>query len=64
MVRCKQHGGYVPERSAQMIAWDDTGSGPGVATYACDPCIREHGLVPIAWTGRRDAAPTPPGSTT
>jgi hypothetical protein len=61
MVTCRQHGGMVPERDAHLISWDDTGSGPGVAHYACTPCVRDHGLVPLAWTGRRDAAPILPG---
>lgn len=61
MVPCIKHGGYVPERDAYLIGWDDTGSGPGHAHYACTECVREHGLVPLAFTGHRDAAPTPPG---
>lgn len=62
MLRCGTHGGMVPDRDAHLIGWDDTGSGPGRSTYACTTCVRDHGLVPLAWTGHRDTAPTPPGS--
>jgi hypothetical protein len=60
MVTCSQHGGSVPEHAAQIVGWDDTGSGPGVTKWACHHCIQEHGLLTAVWTGRRDAAPSPP----
>jgi hypothetical protein len=61
MVTCIKHGSLVPEHEAQIVGWDDTGSGPGVAKWACHPCVHEHGLLPPVWTGRRNAAPVPPG---
>jgi hypothetical protein len=63
MVTCSRHGGMVPERDAHLVGWDDTGSGPGVAHYACTTCVRDHGLLPLTRTGRHDTPPIPSGGT-
>ena len=63
MVSCSRHGGWVPDHEAQIIDMVVTGSGPGVAVYACHQCVRDQGLVPrAAFTGRRDAAPSRTGT--
>jgi hypothetical protein len=60
-VWCGVHKGEVPDGEAEIVGGTETGSGPGLPSYACIGCIRRDGLVPPRYIGRRDAAPIPPG---
>lgn len=45
---CGIHHGYVQAEDAQIVGVVETGSGPGLPTYACMNCIRGNGIVPLA----------------
>lgn len=47
MRRCSIHGGWVLAGDAVVLRQVVTGSGPGVAVYACHTCVRDGGLVPV-----------------
>lgn len=49
---------WVPQAHAEIVASTETGSGPGLPTWACRPCAARHGG---QFIGRRDVAPIPPG---
>lgn len=58
-VYCK---GSFPDHEVQIVGVTETGSGPGLPTWACHGCIRDHGIVPPAsYVGRTDAPPYPAG---
>jgi hypothetical protein len=50
---CCIHHGPVQDEDAQIVGAVETGSGPGMPTYACIGCIRAHGIVPLT-AARRD----------
>jgi hypothetical protein len=49
MRRCHWCPEDAPAAAADLTAvrWFDSGSGPGVALYACPPHTEEHGLAPL-----------------
>lgn len=65
-VWCSQHRGYVHREDARIVGVEETDSGPGIPSYACMDCIREHGLLTLAdhraaaYVGRPDLPPIPP----
>lgn len=64
MRRCRWHDGDVPDGQAREVYTTTAISGPERPVYACEPCIRTHGLLPASQPvliGRRDAAPIAPG---
>lgn len=53
-VWCWWHRGWTWH--ARLIDWVDAGSGHGGRDYyACPPCRKEHGLVPLADRPRAEA---------
>lgn len=52
---CTVHRGYMPDHEAVILRETITGSGPGIIIYACHPCVRDNGLVPV----RTRTAPSP-----
>jgi hypothetical protein len=60
-VHCK---GAYPDHEVQIVGVTETGSGPGLPTWACHGCVRDQGIVPptaAAFIGRQDAPPYPAG---